>query len=142
MTETLMTRFAPNDLRGCTVAAMHVVMATRLHVLYEQCGRDPLPDLAIRLRSMRAARAVATLSKAIGRIWPETFAVHRPCCMLMSPDESLLAQVATAAARGRRGHAMDAMRDLLPAISRERLFRETIELVDAIRAAHYSEATG
>jgi predicted lipoprotein len=139
---TLMTRFGLNDLRACTVPAVHAVMATRLHVLYAQCGHDPLPDLAVRLRSMRAARAVATLNAAIDRVWPESFAVHRPCCMLMSPDEALLAQVATAAAQGKRAAAMDAMRDYLPALSRERLFREMVELVDAIRAARLSEAEG
>ena len=58
----------------------------------------------------------------------------------MSPDEALLAEVATAAIHGNRARAMGAMRDLLPSLSRERLFRDMVELVDAIRAARLSEA--
>lgn len=114
--------------------ALQLVMAVRLSILYARSGRDCLPDLAVRLRSMRAAQGVERLVLSLNRLWPEPFAIHRPCSMAMSPDEALLADVASAAARGDPSGAADAMRDLLPCLSRDRLFRETIEIVDALRA--------
>lgn len=141
MTAKLDQMFANKDLRTHPLIAMHVIMATRLSLLYARAGRDPLPDLAVRLRSMRAAQAHQTLMVAIDRLWPESFTIRRPCCMEMSPDEMLLADVAAAAMHGDRWRAMDAMRDLLPGLARERLFREMVELVDAIRSAHVQPAS-
>ena len=135
MTARLETMFATRDLRANSLLAMHIVMGTRLCFLYARAGRDPLPDLAVRLRSMRAAQAQQSLVHLIERIWPERFTLRRPCCMAMSPDEMLLADVAAAAAKGDRAAATDAMRDLLPCLSRDRLFGTMIELVDAIRSA-------
>jgi hypothetical protein len=132
--------FALRDLRAHPLVAMHVVMGTRLSFLYARAERDPLPDLAVRLRSMRAAQAQQSLTAAIGRHWPERFALRRPCCMTLSPDEMVLADVAVAAMRGDRGQAMDAMCDFLPGLARDRLFREMVELVDAIRSAQTEPA--
>lgn len=140
MTPDLDAMFASRDLRANPMIAMHVVMATRLSILFARAGRDPLPGLAVRLRSMRAAQAAMSLVAAIGRVWPENVTMRRPCCTVMSPDEMLIADVAAAAARGDRRAAMDAMRDLLPCLSRDRLFREMVELVDAIRAAQAQPA--
>jgi hypothetical protein len=132
--------FALRDLRAHPLVAMHVVMGTRLSLLYSRAGRDPLPDLAVRLRSMRAAQAQLALTAAIGRHWPDSFTLRRPCCMTLSPDEMVLADVAVAAMRGDHGVAMDAMRDFLPGLARDRLFCEMIELVDAIRSAQTEPA--
>lgn len=126
--------FAIQDLRDNPLIAMHVVMGTRLCFLYMRAGRDPLPDLAVRLRSMRAAQAQQALVHALANVWPEHFTIRRPCCMTMSPDEMLVADVAAAAMRGERGAAMDAMRDMLTANARSRLFQDMVELVDAIRS--------
>ncbi len=131
--------FASQDMRSHPLAAMHVVMATRLAFLYSRAGRDPIPDLAVRLRSMRAAQAHASLMATIGEVWPETFMVRRPCCMALGPDEMLLADLASAALRGDRAAATQAMRDMLPAPARERLFRDMVELVDAIRSVPVGE---
>jgi hypothetical protein len=132
--------FSLRDLRAQPLVAMHVVMSTRLSLLYSRAGRDPLPDLAVRLRSMRAAQAQQSLTAAIGHHWPDTFTLRRPCCMTLSPDEMVLADVAVAAMRGDREQAMDAMRDFLPGLARDRLFREMVELVDAIRSAQTEPA--
>lgn len=138
MTQSLDQLFGLKDLRASPAIGLHVVMATRLTILFARTGRDPLPDLAVRLRSMRAAQGVETLVRSIDRLWPEPFAVHRPCCMGMTPDEGLLADVAMAATRGDRAAAHEAMRDLLPGIARDRLFREAVELVDALQAVRAS----
>ncbi|MBO9670458.1 MAG: hypothetical protein J7485_08070 [Sphingobium sp.] len=140
MSADLDRTFALRDLREHSLIAMHVVMGTRLSLLFGRAGRDPLPDLAVRLRSMRAARAQQALTAAIWCHWPDTFALRRPCCMVLSPDEMVLADAAVAAMRGDRSAAMDAMRDFLPSLARDRLFREIVELVDAIRSAQTETA--
>lgn len=134
MTVRLDRMFALGDLREHPLIAMHVVMATRLSFIYARAGRDPLPDLAVRLRSMRAAQTHLELMSTMDRVWPEPFSIRPPCCMAMSPDEMLLAEVATAALNGDRRAAMDVMKDLLPRPSSDRLFRHLVELVDAIRS--------
>lgn len=140
MSDGLNRRFALRDLREHPLVAMHVVMGTRLSLLFARAGRDPLPDLAVRLRSVRAARAQQALTTALGHYWPDVFGLRRPCCMTLSPDEMLLADVAVAAMRGDRAGAMDVMRDFLPDRARARLFREMVELVDAIRSAQAEPA--
>jgi hypothetical protein len=141
MSASLDRTFALKDLREHPLVAMHVVMGTRLSLLFGRAGRDPLPDLAVRLRSMRAASAQQALTATIWSNWPDVFALRRPCCMILSPDEMLLADVAVAAMRGDKDKAMDAMRDFLPGLARDRLFREMVELVDAIRSAQAEPAT-
>jgi len=140
MSANLDRTFPLRDLREHSLVAMHVVMGTRLSLLFGRAGRDPLPDLAVRLRSMRAACAQQALTAAIWCHWPDTFALRRPCCMALSPDEMLLADVALAAMGGDRAKAMDAMRDFLPGLARDRLFRDMVELVDAIRSAQTETA--
>ena len=134
MTRNLQTMFGCRDLRASPVIAVQTVMAARISIIYARAGRDPLPDMAVRLRSMRAAQALQAMLETVNRIWPEPFLAYRPCCMAMTPDEALIAEVTLAALRGSRAHAREAMRDLLPCLSRDRLFGEMIELVDAIRA--------
>ncbi|GEM_PF-738129 len=135
MTHNFAAMFAHRDLRASPVIAVQTVMAMRIATLYARAGRDPLPDMAVRLRSMRAAQALQTLIASVARIWPEPFQARRPCCMAMSPDEALIADMAAAALHGDRAAAIHATRDFLPSLSRDRLFRGMIELVDAIRTA-------
>ena len=139
MTRNLDTVFGTRDLRASPILAVQIVMAARISILYARAGKDPLPDMAVRLRSMRAAQALHTLLETVNRVWPEPFLAHRPCCMVMTPDETLVADVAMAAVRGSRDHARTATCDLLSGRSRDMLFNDMIELVDAIRAARLSE---
>jgi len=83
----------PQDVRALTLTALHVVMAMRLSALFERVGRDPVPDLAQRYRSIEAAAAVTALVRRVIRAWPEQFLVNRPCQLTMTPDEATLAQM-------------------------------------------------
>jgi hypothetical protein len=140
MAQNLDHLFGMKDLRSCPVIAMHVVMATRLSIVFNRVERDPLPDLAVRLRSMSAAQAIESMVRMINDLWPEPFAIHRPCCMMLTPDEALLTQVVTAAARGNRPKAMEAMVDMLPPVAREQLFQQALEAVGAIEAVRAQES--
>lgn len=87
----------PHDIRGLSLTALHLVMAMRLCALFERAGRDPVPDLAQRYRSVEAACAVHGLVRTITQVWPEPFMVNRPCCLAMSPDETTLAAMTRSA---------------------------------------------
>lgn len=96
----------PHDIRGLSLNALHLVMAMRLCALFERAGRDPVPDLAQRYRSVEAACAVHGLVRTIVHTWPEPFMVNRPCCLAMTPDEVTLAGMTRSAiAADRAGFA-------------------------------------
>jgi len=81
----------PQDVRALSLTALHAVMAMRLSALFERAGRDPVPDLAQRYRSIETAAAVHALVLRVIRTWPERFLVNRPCQLTMTPDEATLA---------------------------------------------------
>lgn len=135
MKRDLSALFACRDLRSYPLSAMHMIMGARLCILFGQAGRDPLPDLAVRLRSMNAARRVAQLVQTIQQVWPEHFLIHRPCAMALSPDETLLGDLAVAAAAGDEETARLIMRDMLPEDISRLLFADALGAASAIQAA-------
>jgi alkylhydroperoxidase/carboxymuconolactone decarboxylase family protein YurZ len=135
MAQDLNALFRFKDLRFYPLTAMHMIMGARLCIMFGQAGRDPLPDLAVRLRSMDAARRVARLVGSIQELWPDAFLIHRPCCMALSPDETLLGDLAVAAARGDEETAVLMMRDTLPAGASRHLFLEAVAAAAAIQSA-------
>lgn len=135
MAKDLSALFAFRDLRSFPLTAMHMIMAMRLCVLFGQAGRDPLPDLAVRLRSMDAARRVERIVRTIQQNWPEHFLVHRPCCMTLSPDEALLGDLAMAAAAGEEGGAIMMLGEMLPRATIQQLFLEAVAAAASIQSA-------
>lgn len=135
MAQDLNALFRFKDLRSYPLTGMHMIMGTRLCILFGQAGRDPTPDLAVRLRSMEAARRVARLVRSIQEAWPDAFLVHPPCCMTLSPDEALLGDLVVAATRGDEDSAVVLMRDVFPAETVRHLFLETVAAAAAIQSA-------
>ncbi|MCW2412809.1 MULTISPECIES: hypothetical protein [unclassified Sphingobium] len=135
MTRDLSALFAFRDLRSFPLTAMHLIMAARLCIIYGQSGRDPVPDLAVRLRSMDAARRVILLVRGLQEGWPEHFLVHRPCAMSLSPDEALLGDLAVTAIQGDEAEATRLLRETLPWDVTHFLFHQTVAAVAAIRSA-------
>lgn len=135
MAKDLASLFAFRDLRAYPLAAVHIIMATRLCILFGQAGRDPLPDLAVRMRSMDAARRVERLARAIQQDWPDPFLIHRPCSVRLTPDEALLGDLVVAAAQGDDATAITILRDMLPAETARHLFESAIAATAAIQLA-------
>jgi hypothetical protein len=135
MIRDLSALFAFRDLRTFPIAAMHLIMATRLSIVFGKAGQDPLPDLAVRLRSIEAARRVAKLVGALQRDWPEHFLINRPCCMALTPDEALLGDLAHAALQGDEASATRLLSDVLSAEQAQAFFRETVRAIASIRCA-------
>jgi len=137
MAKDLSALFRFRDLRAYPLTAMHMIMATRLCILFGQSGRDPLPDLAVRLRSMEAAHRVTRLVRALQDVWPDNFLIHRPCCMALSPDEALLGDIAVTATQGDEEVAITLLHDLLPADVARHVFTGAVAAAAAIQAAQH-----
>ena len=75
------------------------VHALRLIALHERLGRDPVPELAVRLGSVEIAAKSLILAQTISACWPENIHVSRFCCRLLSHDEVTIGGLVDAAAR-------------------------------------------
>jgi hypothetical protein len=119
----------PHDVRGLTLNGLHMVMAMRLCALFDQAGRDPVPDLARRYRSIEAACAVHGLVQTIKQVWPEPFIINRPCCHAMTPDEVTLSALVRAARSADRTGFAQAVDGFVRADRHGALYEATVHAV-------------
>ncbi|MCC6942653.1 MAG: hypothetical protein IT551_13740 [Novosphingobium sp.] len=119
----------PRDVRGLTLNGLHMVMAMRLCALFDHAGRDPVPDLARRYRSIEAACAVHGLVQTIKQVWPEPFMVNRPCCHAMTPDEVTLSALVRNARSGNRAGFAQAVDGFVRAERHPALYETTVHAV-------------
>jgi hypothetical protein len=73
----------PPRIKALGPIAGRFIHAMRLIALHERVGRDPVPELALRLGGVEVATKALILSHAIAASWPENIAVSRFCCRLM-----------------------------------------------------------
>lgn len=92
----------PPMIDALSFPAVRTVMAFRILALCGKAGREPLVELTRRLGSVTAAKAFLGFADTVGRCWPENVHVCRPCCRMLSPDETTLAALVQSAARGDR----------------------------------------
>ncbi len=112
------------------------VHALRLIALHERIGRDPVPELAVRLGSVEAAAKALILAQTISAVWPENIHVGRFCCRLLSHDEATIGAVVDAAARGDRPGFEGALAGLVRPERMHRLWEGALTLIAAeMRAA-------
>ncbi|MBF9150567.1 hypothetical protein I2488_06100 [Novosphingobium sp. 1Y9A] len=122
----------PQDVRGLSLKGLHLIMAMRVCAMFEASGRDPVPDLAQRYRSVEAACAVHGLVQTIKQVWPEPFMVNRPCCLAITPDEATLANLGRAAVSAHRDLFSAAIAGFVRADRHEALYNATIHAVALI----------
>lgn len=67
-----------------------LILAARSCLILSGARQDPLPRLRGYLSSHIVAMRFALLMDVVQQIWPEPFAIHRPCCPTVSIDEALL----------------------------------------------------
>jgi len=107
------------------------VHALRLIALHERLGRDPVPELAVRLGSVEIAAKALILAQTITASWPENICISRFCCRLMSHDEVTIGAFVDAAARGDR-HAFErALEGLIRSDRMPRLWEGALALTAA-----------
>jgi hypothetical protein len=119
----------PGAVRALPLVAAELVVATRLAVLFQRAGRDPLPDLARRYGNIEAATALDALLHTLARVWPDLFEVARPCCPRLTPDEATLAAMAGAARRADRAGFADQLAGFIRADRHEMLYQATLHAV-------------
>jgi hypothetical protein len=107
------------------------VHALRLIALHERVGRDPVPELAVRLGGVEIAAKALMLAHAISANWPENIHVSRFCCRLMSHDEATIGAFVDAAARGDRLGFEDAIAGLIRPDRAPRLWESALALAAA-----------
>ena len=114
------------DLRTQSYGAVQLVMTMRLRAIFERAERDPVAELSARLCSVPAAVAALELCDRIALAWPDAFAVGRPCCVKMSPDEHTLAQMAQRARAGDRAGFADLLDGFIRPSRHDRLYDATV----------------
>jgi hypothetical protein len=105
--------------------------ALRLIALHEKMGRDPVPELAVRLGSVEIAAKALILAHAISAAWPENIHVSRFCCRLMSHDEATIGAFVDAAAEGDRVSFEAALAGLIRPERMHRLWEGALALTAA-----------
>jgi hypothetical protein len=107
------------------------VHALRLIALHERVGRDPVPELSVRLGGVELAAKALILSHAIAASWPENIHVSRFCCRLLSHDEATIGAFVDAAARCDRSGFEAALAGLVRPERMHRLWEGAMALVAA-----------
>lgn len=107
------------------------IHALRLIALHERMGRDPVPELAVRLGSVEVAAKALILAHGISACWPENIHVSRFCCRLLSHDETTIGQFIDAAANGDRQGFEGALGGLIRADRMHRLWEGALALAAA-----------
>lgn len=107
------------------------VHALRLIALHERLGRDPVPELAVRMGSVEIAAKSLILAQTISACWPENIHVSRFCCRLLSHDEVTIGEMVDAAARCDRRGFEDAVSGLVRPERWHRLWDGALALVAA-----------
>jgi hypothetical protein len=130
--ELIRNIFQPRDIRQLPIAAIHAVMAMRLCVICHKADRDPVDDLLQRFGNDLAVRRFQVVFEVIGTAWPDAFTVSRPCCSMLSPDESMFANMMMSVAAQNRAAFDIETRDMLDSDVRETLFA-TLEAFERAR---------
>lgn len=107
------------------------VHALRLIALHERIGRDPVPELAVRLGSVDIAAKALILAHTISASWPENIHVSRFCCRLLSHDEATIGAFVDAAAQADRPDFEAALAGLVRPERMPRLWEGALALAAA-----------
>jgi hypothetical protein len=122
---------APPRVESLGPIAGRFVHALRLIAVHERVGRDPVPELAVRLGSVEIAAKALILAQTISASWPENIHVSRFCCRLLSHDEATIGAFVDAAAQADRRGFEAALTGLIRADRMPRLWEGALALTAA-----------
>jgi hypothetical protein len=120
----------PSKLLEMHVRDARHILAARSWCVLRKAALDPLPRMEGHLLSDLVAIRFSLLMEAVTQIWPEPFAIHRPCCGMASIDEALLAQAIRLAAAGQCSAFETLLKEMLPGDARALLFSRARALYD------------
>jgi hypothetical protein len=107
------------------------IYALRMIALHERIGRDPVPELAVRLSSVEVAAKALILTHTISAVWPEDIHASPFCCGFLSHDEATIGAMLDAAAKGDRVGFEAAIAGLIRPDRAHRLWEASLALVAA-----------
>ncbi len=122
---------APPRMDRLGPIAGRFIHALRLIALHERMGRDPVPELAVRLGSVDVAARALILAQAISSSWPDNIHVSRFCCGLLSHDEATIGSFVDATAAGDRKGFEGALTGLIRPERMHRLWEGALALTAA-----------
>ncbi len=70
-----------------------LILAARSWLLSKGSREDPLPRMMAYHPSVTASIRFGVLMETVQQIWPQAFAINRPCCSIASLDEALFARM-------------------------------------------------
>ena len=128
----LIEQFAVEPIRLLEIHARDArqILAARSWCILRRAGHDPLPRLQGYLLSQFAATRFALLMETVTQIWPEPFAIHRPCCPTASIDEAMLIQAVRLANLDARPEFEALLREMIPLEARDLLFARACGLYE------------
>ena len=128
----LINQFAPAQAKLLDMAARDArhILAARSWCVLRRAALDPLPRLEGYLLSDIVAMRFGVLMETVTQIWPEPFAIHRPCCGLASVDELLLVAAIRVAASGDRPKFEMLLKEMLPGDARHIFYARAEGLYD------------
>jgi hypothetical protein len=129
--QTIAALAAPPRIERLGPLGGRFVHALRLIALHERVGRDPVPELAVKLGGVEIAAKALMLAHTISNVWPENIHVSRFCCRLLSHDEATIGACVDAAAAGDRSAFEAATTGLIRADRAQRLWEASLALVAA-----------
>ncbi|MFC4292907.1 hypothetical protein ACFOWX_10830 [Sphingorhabdus arenilitoris] len=77
-----------------------LILSVRSWFVMRHAGEDPLPHISRYLGSSIIAMRFGVMMEVVQQIWPDRFAICRPCCRGVSIDEMLLIRLIRAAREG------------------------------------------
>lgn len=98
------------------------ILAARSWCIFRRSNKDPLPQITGFLQSGAVAVRFALLMDVIRQVWPDPFAIHRPCCATASVDETLLSTLIKLASADARPAFDFLLHEMLDIEARELLF--------------------
>lgn len=122
---------APPRIEALGPIGGRFVHALRLIALHERMGRDPVPELAVRMGGVEVAAKALLLAHTVSATWPESIHISRFCCHLLSHDEATIGAFVDAAARGDRVGFEATLAGLIRADRMHRLWERALALAAA-----------
>jgi hypothetical protein len=113
-------RFALAEAASFSPPVARLMQAARLWVALARRHHNPRPVLRPLLAG--GEPAFCHFMEALVAAWPEPFAAFPPCATCLSPDETAVARLLEAAARGQRETAEELFSDYLGPDERARLW--------------------
>jgi hypothetical protein len=107
--------------------ARHII-AARSWCILRHAGHDPMPRLLEYFSCGDIARRFGLLMETLTFIWPEPFAIHRPCCQTASLDETILIKAIQLSSINARPSFDSLLQDMLAEDARNMLFARARQL--------------